>query len=124
MSTSSSKLRAFELTPSVATVIGTVLAETIRLAGTTAVNWVALTNVVARLVPLHRTVVPEENPVPVTVSVNAGPPAVAVVGLSCVRAGPFATVKVTAFEVTVLDRTVMETEAASAIRSADTEAVN
>lgn len=47
----------------------------ISLAGIEAVSCVLLTNVVARLEPFHCTVVLEMNPVPVTVSVKAGPPA-------------------------------------------------
>ena len=47
-------------------------------AGIVAVNCVALTNVVARVEPFHRTVAPETKPAPVTVKVKAGDPAVTV----------------------------------------------
>src|SRR5579871_289741 len=45
-----------------------------------ACNWVALTNVVVRLDPFHRTTAPLTNPEPFTVSVNAAVPAVALAG--------------------------------------------
>jgi len=41
---------------------------------------VALTNVVVRLLPFQLTTEPETNPVPLTVRVNAAPPAVALAG--------------------------------------------
>jgi len=65
-----------------------------------AVSCVALTNVVVRLAPFHRTTAPLRKFVPFTVSVNAGPPAVAVLGDSDVRvgAGPL-TVNVSALDV-------------------------
>lgn len=44
-------------------------------------------NVVARLEPFHCTVVAETNPVPVTVNVKAGPPAIAEVGESELTCG-------------------------------------
>ncbi len=58
----------------------------IKLAGTAAVSCVALTNVVVRPVPFHCTVAVERKPVPLTVNVNAAPPAVADVGLRLVIA--------------------------------------
>jgi hypothetical protein len=63
-----------------------------KLAGTATVNCVALTNVGDRLaknsgVPLQKTEEPEKNPVPLTVSVKAGPPAVTEVGLTLVITG-------------------------------------
>jgi hypothetical protein len=45
-----------------------------------AVNWVALTNVVARVEPFQRTVAPETKPLPVTVRTRLVEPAVAVIG--------------------------------------------
>ena len=59
----------------------------IRLAGTAAVNCVELTNVVANAVPFQRTAAPERKLVPFTVRVNAGPPAIAEVGLKPVIVG-------------------------------------
>jgi hypothetical protein len=56
----------------------------IRLAATVAVNCVALTYVVVRGVPFHCTIDPVTKPIPFTVRVKAGPPAVAVVGLRLV----------------------------------------
>ena len=59
----------------------------IRLAVTAAVSCVALTSVVGSAVPFQSTVAPERNPVPLTVSVKAGPPAAAEVGLRLVIMG-------------------------------------
>jgi len=60
----------------------------IRLPGTAAVNCVPFTKVVESGVPFHCTVAPETKPVPLTVSVNAAPPAMAPFGLSEVTAAP------------------------------------
>src|SRR5437867_1269824 len=57
------------------------------VAGMVAVSWVAETNVVARSAPFHRTTEPPMKFVPVTVSVNPGPPATAAVGLRPVVVG-------------------------------------
>jgi len=54
--------------------IATSLAEML------AVSCMELTNVVVRLLPLHCTIAPEAKFEPFTVSVNAAPPAVALVG--------------------------------------------
>jgi hypothetical protein len=55
---------------------------------TEAVNCVELTYVVARACPFQFTVeTPDANPVPVTVKVNAAPPALALVGLKAVIVG-------------------------------------
>ena len=51
---------------------------------------VALTNVVVRAVPFHRTTEPETKPSPLTVSVNAGPPTAALFGDSDVSVGTLA----------------------------------
>src|SRR2546425_468239 len=56
-------------------------------AGMAAVRRVALTNVVVRAAPFHSTVAPGTNAVPSTVRVNAGPPALAVLGASAVVVG-------------------------------------
>ncbi len=93
------------LPPVLVTVMLALPALAIKLAGTSAVNWVELTKgVVSRLVaflfgsltngnlaeptsvvvngmPFHCTTAPERKPVPLTVSVNAAPPAVAEIGL-------------------------------------------
>jgi hypothetical protein len=55
----------------------------------------------------HPTAEPDENPVPFTVKVNAGPPALAVLGLMALMTGAGITVKVTAFDVTPPDSTVI-----------------
>ncbi len=65
----------------------------IRFAVTPAVNCVALTNVVAMAVEFQLTVVLAVKPLPVTVSVKAGPPAVAVDGERLVRVKPWEMVK-------------------------------
>jgi hypothetical protein len=52
-----------------------------------AVTWVAFTNVVVRAVPLKFTTAPETKFVPLTVSVNPAPPAVALVGEMVVIVG-------------------------------------
>src|ERR1700681_3858745 len=80
------KLIAFETVPPAASVEAGVPAVAIRLAGTAALNCVALIIVVARGDPFHCTVEPERNPVPVTVSVKAGPPAVTELGAMAVIA--------------------------------------
>lgn len=73
--------------PAFVTVILMLPALAIRLAGTAAVNCVALTNVVVSAVPFQLTVAPERKLVPFTVRVNADPPSVAEVGLRLVMAG-------------------------------------
>jgi hypothetical protein len=52
------------------------------VAGTTAVNFPALTNVVARGAPFQSIVEPEINPAPWMVNVNAGAPGVTTAGTS------------------------------------------
>ena len=69
--------------------------------GTTAVNCVALTNVVTSDKPFHCTIAPLTNPLPVTVSVNDVPPTVAKFGDNNVSTGvefPALIVNVSAFE--------------------------
>lgn len=56
-------------------------------AGMAAVNFVAFTNVVGRSAPFQRTIEFAVNPLPFTVSVNAGLPTVALAGSSDVRIG-------------------------------------
>jgi hypothetical protein len=77
-----------------------------RLAGTDAVNWVVLMNVVVSTVPFQCTTEPDENPVPFTVRVNPAAPAVAVFGLMALMTGGAVTVNVTVFDVTPPDSTV------------------
>jgi hypothetical protein len=79
---------AFDVAPpGFATVTLAVPDEAIRLAGTEAVNCVALTNVVESAEPFHCAVDPDTNPAPLTVRVNAGPPAVAELGLKLLIVG-------------------------------------
>jgi hypothetical protein len=114
---------AFDPTPPDTTVTWAVPALAMRFAGTEAVNRLLLTNVVVSWVPLHRTAAADWNPLPFTVSVNAGPPAVAVVGEILLMFGPLAIVKVTTFVVKVFDSTVTWAVPGVAIRSASTGAV-
>ena len=69
------------------TVIAAVPPAAMSMAGTTAVSCVPLTTVVASATPFHFTTVPAKKFVPVSVSVNAAPPAFAVVGESIARTG-------------------------------------
>ena len=87
------------------TVTCTVPAVTRSLAGMAALSWVVLTNVVVRLLPFQRTVEAGTKPLPVTVSVKAGPPWSALLGASDESTGTgleLATVTVTAALVPVL----------------------
>src|SRR4030095_15012844 len=82
------KVSALEVPPpGFATVTCAVPAVAMSLAGIAAVSCVALTNVVVRAVPFHCTTEPETKLLPFTVSVNAGPPAVALLGESEVNEG-------------------------------------
>jgi hypothetical protein len=97
------KVAAAEVPPPGAgfvTVTLTVLGVAISVARIAAVNWVALTNVVAFAAPLKFTVAPLTKPVPVTVRVKAAPPAVALLGESEVMTGGgLVTLKLTPAEV-------------------------
>jgi hypothetical protein len=64
------------------TVTGTVPAVAMSLAEIDPVNWVLLMKLVVRALPFHCTTEPETKFVPVTVSVSAAPPAVALGGES------------------------------------------
>jgi hypothetical protein len=92
-------VKAFEVPPPGAglnTVTRAVPAAAILVAGIVAVSWVALTNVVVRLLPFHCTTEPRTKPEPNTVSVKPTPPAVALAGDREERiAGKVATVRVT-----------------------------
>jgi len=84
------KVRAPDVPPpgeGLSTVIESVPAVAMSLAEIAAVNWVLLTKLVARALPFHCTVAPETKFVPVTVSVNVAPPAVALEGESEVAVG-------------------------------------
>ena len=74
------------------TVTGTEPAAAMSAAEMLAVTRVALTNVVVRAAPFQSTVAPEAKLVPSAVSVKAGPPAVALLGVSVVRVGAGAAV--------------------------------
>src|SRR6185436_11915417 len=66
--------------PGVKTVTCAVPAAAMSVAEIAACRLVALTNVVGRASPLHRTIDAEMKLLPVTVSVNAAPPALALAG--------------------------------------------
>jgi hypothetical protein len=115
-----------DVPPVVFTVTLTVPAVVIRLAGTAAVSFVALTKVVVRAVDPHPTVAPVTKFVPLTVSVKAAPPAVAELGLKLVMVGRVAglIVNVNPAEVAPADVTVTLAVPAVAIRLAGTAAVS
>ena len=96
------KVRALDVPPpgeGFSTVTEAVPPVAMSLAGTEAVTCVLLTYVVVSPVPFHRTVDPETKFVPVTVRVNAAPPAVAEVGERVVMVGTaLFTVKLTEFD--------------------------
>ena len=69
------------------TVTGTVPAVPMSAAPIDAVSCAELTNVVVRAAPFHCTTAPDTKLLPLTVSVNAGPPAVALLGTSDVSVG-------------------------------------
>lgn len=96
----------------------------IRLAGTTAVNCVALTKVVESSPPFHTTEAPLAKLLPLMVSVNCAPPTVAEDGLSVVMAGVLAApmVKAKAFDVVVPVSTVTFAVPALAMSVPETEA--
>ena len=100
-----------------------------QLAGTKAVNCVALTNVLAKVVdvPLQAkfTVDCETNPVPLTVSVKPAPPAVAEAGMvEVIVAGEGPIVNVAVFDVRPPETTVTVAVPGVATSAPGTEAVN
>jgi hypothetical protein len=74
--------------PGLTTVMLALPAEAIKLAGTVAVNWLALTKLVESGVPFHSTVDPDTKFAPLTVRVKEGPPAGALMGLMVLISGP------------------------------------
>ncbi len=115
------KFAAFDPRPPEVTLTENVPAVVIRLAGTDAVNCVGFATVVLSVFPLKLTVAPDEKPVPLTVSVNVGPPAVALSGERELTVG--VTVNVAAFEVAPPEVSVIESVPASVRRLAVTSAV-
>src|ERR1035441_6007491 len=79
------KASAFDVAPSPATVMLAVPAVAMSAAGTLAVNWDALTNVVASGAPFHCTLELAVKLAPVTVKVKAAPPGAAALGLRLAR---------------------------------------
>src|ERR1035437_3483424 len=79
---------AFDVpTPGLVTVTCATPTEAMSLAGTAAVNCVALTNVVVSATPFHCTAEPETKPEPFAVTVGAPAPATALDGGSEVSTG-------------------------------------
>jgi hypothetical protein len=110
--------------PGFTTVRVAVPAEAIRLAGTVAVTCVVLRKVVDSADPFHCTVEPLTYPAPLTVSVNAGPPAVATFGFKLVIVSAL-TVNVTPLDVPPPGFTVvMVAVPAEAIKPAETVVFN
>src|ERR1017187_2722591 len=68
------KVRVLDGPPSLSTVTVAVPLAAMRGAGTAAVNWVALTNLVTSGAPFHCTVEVAANPAPARVRVKAAPP--------------------------------------------------
>jgi hypothetical protein len=96
----------------------------IRSAETEAVRLPALTNVVGKAEPFHRTTAPCAKLLPLTVKVKAGPPAVAEPGFKLVIAGAGLTVNDSALVVVPPESTVTDTLPAAAIKLAGTAAVS
>jgi hypothetical protein len=117
---------AVEVPPASVTVTFAVPAVAIRFAVTDAVSSVALSYVVVSAELPQCAVAPETKFVPLTVSVNAAPPAVAELGLKLVTVGACTAlmVNVAAPEVTPEDVTVTFAVPAVAMRFPGTDAVS
>jgi hypothetical protein len=89
------KVAPLDVTSPDVTVTVAAPAVAIRLAATEAVSCPAFTYVVVSADPFQFTTAPEAKPLPFTVSVSAGPPAVALAGLNELIAGPAAVTGVT-----------------------------
>jgi hypothetical protein len=94
-----------------------------RAAETEAVRLPSLTKLVISAVPFQLMPESKVNPLPFTVRVKSGPPAVAELGLSAVMAGDGSMVNCTPFEVVLPDWTVIVTVSGLLIRLAGTVAV-
>lgn len=110
-----------EVTPLSVTVTAAEPGVAIRVAGTAAVNWVALPNAVLSAVPFHCTTAPASKPWPETVNVKPGAVAVAELGLILLTTGYM--VKGRLFEGPLSLVTLTNTVPAVAIRPESTEAV-
>src|ERR1035438_10015656 len=121
------KASAFDVAPSPATVMLAVPAVAMSAAGTLAVNWDALTNVVASGAPFHCTLELAVKPAPVTVRVKAAPPGAAALGLRLAREAA-AVVEMDSASTLEVRGPVLETVIlavpGAAIKAADTCAVN
>ena len=113
----------FDVTPPEITVTAVGPASVISPAATEAVNCVAPTRVVGSGEPFQSTTAPEANPLPFTVSVKAGPPAIALAGTSELITGGALMVKVALFVTPLESLTITVAVPGAAIRYAGTEAV-
>jgi hypothetical protein len=119
------KFTLLDVVPLDATVIVAVPTAAIKAAGTEAVSWPPLTNTVDNPEPFHCTDAPETNPLPLAVSVKAGPPTAAPVGFREVTTGVGLFMgKFTVLEVAPPDDTVIAALPTAAMRGAGTEAVS
>ena len=119
------KVAPAEAPPAVVTVTLAVPGTAIKAAGTVALSWPALTNVVASAVAPHFAVASETKLVPLIVRVKAGPPAVAELVLKPLMVGGAGSmVKVALAEVPPAVVTVTLAVPAVAIRAAGTVAVS
>src|SRR5437899_3853320 len=82
------KMAPFEVIPPLVTVIVASAGESMRLAATSADNWLVLPKSVVSAAPFHWTTEFAANPEPVTVSVKEGPPAIAADGLRAMMTTP------------------------------------
>ena len=110
--------------PAESTVTEALPAAAIRVAGIKAVSWVALTKVVVSGAPFHCATAPDAKALPFTVSVKAGPPAVAEFGLKEAIAGGALIKNGVAEDVMPSDKTVMVALPGLATRAAGTGAVS
>jgi hypothetical protein len=115
---------ALVVIPAESTVTDALPAAAIRLAAIGAVSWVALTKVVASGVPFQRATASDAKALPFTVSVKAGPPAVAEFGLNEAIAGGALIKNGVAEDVMPSDKTVMAALPGLATRAAGTGAVS
>ena len=112
----------FDVAAPTSTATDTFPALETKLGGTVAVNRVASTKVVASVVLFHCTSAPDAKPVPFTVRVNCGPPAVTRLGVSDVIIGRSLIVNGNDLDRRLPETTVTAAVPAVAIRFAGTSA--
>jgi xanthosine utilization system XapX-like protein len=117
------KLAELEVTPPELTVTATVADVEIKFAGMVTISWPAVMELGVSALPLKLTIESAPNPLPFTIRVNAGPPAVALVGLIELIIGGGLIVNVTEFEVAPPELIVTGTMPGVTSRLAGTAAV-